>query len=77
MHQRTNVAILDKFIKVDVFTEIDWSEEDEALVFSILILDIYKKVVLTDDNNSSFKWVSKYLFNDSGYCYELIKITYD
>ena len=77
IHQRTNVAILDELTEDDVFTESDWSEEDEAPVFNISILDIYKKAELTDDNNSIFKWVSKYFFNDSGYCYELRKMTYD
>ena len=71
------MAILDELIGDDVFTESDWSEEDEPPVFNISILDIYKKAELTDDNNSIFKWVSKYLFNDSGYCYELRKMTYD
>ena len=40
IHQRTNVTILDEFIEDDVFTESDWSEEDEAPVFNISILDI-------------------------------------
>ena len=75
IHQRTNVAILDELIEDDVFTESDWSEE--APVFNISILNIYKKAELTDDNNSIFKWVSKYLFNGSGYCYELRKMKYD
>ena len=39
IHQRTNVAILDELTEDDVFTENDRSEEDEALVFNILILD--------------------------------------
>ena len=77
IHQRTNVAILDDLIEDDVFTESDWSEEDEAPVLNISILDIYKKAELTDDNNSIFKWVSEYLYNDSGYCYERRKMTYD
>ena len=69
------MVILDELIKDNVFTKSDWSEE--VPVFNISILDIYKKAELTDDNNSIFKWVSKYLFNDSGYCYELRKMTYD
>ena len=48
IHQITNVAILDELIEYDVFTEWDWSEEDEASVFNISILDIYKKAELTD-----------------------------
>ena len=71
------MAILDEFIDDDVFTESDWSEEDEAPVLNISILDIYINAELTDDNNSIFKWVSKYLFNDSEYCYDLRKMTYD
>ena len=43
IHQRTNVAILDELTEDYVFTESDWSEEDEAPVFNISILDIYKK----------------------------------
>ena len=62
------MTILDELIEDDVFTESDWSEED-APVFNISILDIYKKSELTDYNNSIFKWVSKYLFNDSEYSY--------
>ena len=54
IHQRTNVATLDELIEDGVFTESDWSEEDEASVFNISILDIYKKAELTDDNNSIF-----------------------
>ena len=34
------MAILDEFIEDDVFTKSGWSEEDEALVFNISILDI-------------------------------------
>ena len=49
IHQRTNVAILDELIEDDVFTESDWSEEDEAPVFNISTLDIYKKAELTDE----------------------------
>ena len=78
IHQRTDMAILDEFIEDDVFTKSDWSEEHEAPVFNILILDIYKKAELTNDNSITFKWMFKYLFNDSaGYCYELRKMTYD
>ena len=55
IHQRTNMDILDDLIEDDVFTESDRSEEDEAPVFNISILDIYKKAKLTDDNNSIFK----------------------
>ena len=77
IHQRTNVTILDELIKDDVFTESDWSEEDETPVFNISILDIYKKAELTDDNNNIFKWVSKYFFNDSRYCYEQRKMAND
>ena len=75
MHQRINVVILDEFIEDDDFTESYWSEEEVPLL-SISILDINKKAKLTD-NNSIFKWVSKYLFNDSGYSYERRKIMYD
>ena len=72
------MAILDEFIEDDVFTERDWSEEHDAPMFNISILDIYKKDELTDNNNNSiFKWVSKSLFNYSLYCYELRKIAYD
>ena len=70
------MVILDEFIEDDVFTESDWSEEDKAPVYNISILDIYKKVELTDDNNSILKWAFKYLFNDSRYCYELRKMMY-
>ena len=49
IHQRTNVAIFDEFIKDDIFTKSDRSEE--APVFNISILVIYKKAELTDDNN--------------------------
>ena len=52
IHQRENVAILDEFIDNDIFTRSYWSEQDEAPVFNISILDIYKKAELTDDNNS-------------------------
>ena len=38
-------------------------------------LDIYKKAELTDNN--IFRWVSQSLFNDSGYCYKLSKMTYE
>ena len=55
IHQRTNVALLDESIDDDVFTESNRFEEDEALVLSILILNIYKKVGLDHDNNSIFK----------------------
>ena len=49
------MAIFDDLIEDDVFTESDWSEEDEAPVLNISILDIYKKAELTDDNNSILK----------------------
>ena len=52
-------------------------KKNEAPVFKISILDIYKKAELTDDNINIIKWVSKYLFNDSGYCYEQRIMTYD
>ena len=51
IHQSINVAIFDEFIKDDIFTKSDQSEEDETPVFNISILDIYKKAELTDDNN--------------------------
>ena len=77
IHQRSNVVILDEFIENYKFTESDWFEEDEAPVLRISILGNYKKAKLTDDNKSIFKWVSKYLFNDSWYCHELREMTYD
>ena len=74
--QRTNLVILDELIEDEIFTESDWSEKDEAPIFNISTLDIHKKAKLTDDNNSIFKWVSKYPFNDLEYCYELRKINF-
>ena len=58
-----------------LITKSDWSVEDEAPVFNISILDIYIKGELIDDNSSIFNWVSKYLYNDSGYYYEQRKMT--
>ena len=49
IHERTKVAILDEFIEGEVFSESDWSEEDEDPVSTILILYIYKRAELTDD----------------------------
>ena len=58
-----------------LITESDWYEENKAPVFNISILDIYIKGELIDDNSSIFKWVSKYLYNDSGYYNEQRKMT--
>ena len=54
IRRTTNAAILYGFVKDDVFNESDWSEEVEAHVFNISILDIYKKAELIDDNESIF-----------------------
>ena len=67
IHLRTNVVILNEYIDDNAFNESDLFEEDEATMSNISILDIYIKAELID-NNSTFKWVSKSFFNDSGYC---------
>ena len=77
IYQITNVAILYDFIEDYIFTESDWSEEDEAPAFNIYILDIYKKTELIDDDNNFFKWVSKYFLMILYYWYELRRMVYN
>ena len=45
--QRTNSAILDKFVEDDVFTKRNWSDKEDALVFNISIFGNYKRAELT------------------------------
>ena len=44
----------------------------KSIMFNISILNIYKNDKFNDDNNI-IKWESKYLFNNSGYCFDLRK----
>ena len=69
--------MLDEFIEDKVFAERDWSNEEDAPVLNISILDICKKAELTDYNKNIFKWVHKSIFNNLGYCYELQKIIFN
>ena len=55
------MIILDEFIEDEIFTESDWFEENEAPMFNISILDIYKKADFIDDNNISLS-ESHYIF---------------